>query len=50
MDGSVRNPEEHVCYDAWLALEVSKPFAPEMMPDVGDFDMGEVEAKIYEFV
>lgn len=46
-DGFITNPEPHVCYDAWLALRISEPFAEEMKLEVGPFDMAQLDQNVY---
>lgn len=46
-DGFITHPEPNVCYDAWLALRVSEPFAEEVKLLVEKFDLAQLDKKAY---
>ncbi|GAA5141036.1 N-6 DNA methylase [Prosthecobacter algae] len=46
-DGFVMNPEPHVCYDAWLALRISEPFAEEVELELEEFDLAQLDQKVF---
>ena len=49
-DVALRNPDSHTCYDAWLALQISEPFASDIILDIGDFDIKRLDEQILELV
>lgn len=46
-DGFVINPEPHVCYDAWLALRISEPFAEEVELELEEFDLAQLDQNVF---
>jgi hypothetical protein len=49
-DGYVRDPEAHVSYDAWLALKILESLNPDTVLDLGDFDLSQLDKKVFELV
>jgi hypothetical protein len=46
-DGFLKHPEPHVCYDAWLALKISEPFAEEVELEVENFDLVQLDKSVF---
>ncbi len=46
-DGFITNPEPHVCYDAWLALRISEPFAEDAQLEVEQFDLAQLDQNVF---
>jgi hypothetical protein len=49
-DGQLRNPESHVCYDAWLGLRISGALAKNVVLDLGQFNLSKLNEQIHELV